>query len=211
MKIHYWQFLTDELGEPIEDAEIYVYLAGSSSYADIFLTETATSAINSYPGSSNVITTDSNGFFEFFIGDEWETQYGYESTQKFKVSWYKAGIANGDIDNISIFTSSITSVDETDDTDTSKNKSVSNSLAKGWEAKTDIYTETWELSGAIPSGGNSYKDITHSLNNSYPIVQMWDLSTNRQVSPTYFETLDANSLRIVMTPGDGSYKTVVVG
>lgn len=126
-RVHYYSFLLNEEGQPIQDADVTVYLAGTNTpaviYKDEFGGETASSAPQ--------ITTNSRGFFEFWIGDDGET-YGYLKSQKFKIAWSKVGVATGYIDWINIF-ANIIEVDETDSSSTSKNKTVSNALAYGWE------------------------------------------------------------------------------
>lgn len=136
-RLHYWQFLVSEEGVPIEDAEIYVYLAEGSSSADIFTSQNSASIINSVPSthedydSTTLIKTDGDGYFDFWVEDEWGVVAPYETSQRFKIEWYKMGISEGYIDNISIFPTIIHPVDITD-TDTTYDKLVSNSLAKGW-------------------------------------------------------------------------------
>lgn len=125
-KVHFWQFLIDDEGRPIEGADIYVYLAASNEAAYIYMDEIAGAPSNKLPQ----LKTNSEGFFEFWVGDSSEVN-GYESTQKFKLYWERIGIASGKIDYVDIFQPTLP-VDETDD-NTEKNKSVSNKLAKSWE------------------------------------------------------------------------------
>jgi len=107
-RVHYWQYLIDETGVPIEDANIYVYLAGGTSSADILAAESGGTSFNSVPPShddyvaANLITTNSEGFFEFWVEDPTGTTAPYEISQKFKISWYRAGSAEGNIDYITI-------------------------------------------------------------------------------------------------------------
>jgi len=128
-RVHVWQFLLTDVGTPIADANIYIYQAGTLIAANVYLAETGGSTVTSVEGGVNV-TTDSNGKFEFWIGDAWETG-GYSPNQKFKIAWYKIGIADGEIDYVNIFPGH-REVDTTS-TNTDKNKLVSNNLAKGWE------------------------------------------------------------------------------
>jgi len=148
-RIHYWQFLVDEAGIPIEDAEIYAYQAEGNSSADIFSSQTSTTIIHSVPLGHDdydiltLIKTDSNGYFDFWIEDEWGTVAPYTTSQRFKVAWYKVGTVDAFIDDITVFPTIIHPVDETD-TDTTLDKLLSNNLAKSW---TDDIT-TLELSAA---------------------------------------------------------------
>jgi len=125
-RVHYWQFLIDEEGRPIEGADVYVLLANSDEGAFIYKDEISGEAVSSLPQ----LKTNTEGFFEFWIGDLSEIN-GYNSTQKFKLYWERIGIASGMIDYLDVFPPTIP-VDETDNSP-DKNKSVSNKLAKGWE------------------------------------------------------------------------------
>jgi hypothetical protein len=115
-RFHYWSFLLDEEGQPIENASIWIYLAGTSTPAELYPSESGNyqtdpliSTFESYEdgdeSESNIeiIKTDEDGFFEFWVGNENETN-GYGTEQKFKIKWYKAGIAEGEIDYINIIT-----------------------------------------------------------------------------------------------------------
>jgi hypothetical protein len=154
MRVHFWQFLLDEEGRPIEDAEISIFLAGGSTPASIYTQEIGGSPVSTSPQ----VETDSSGLFEFWIGDTGESA-GYTTTQKFKLQWKKTGIATGSIDNVDVFLP-VAEVDETS-TNTSKNKLVSNLLAYRWEEhRTD---ETHTIHGIeeveiVPSGATNVKD-----------------------------------------------------
>lgn len=136
-RIYYWQFILDEEGRPLESVDIRFYLQDNpSEEAEIFThpslgVSTTTSEAN--------IQTDGNGFFEFWVGDEFEDSGGYASTQKFILEWNRAGIYTGSIDNIDVFPPLFT-VDEADNTSVSKddkNKLVSNALAFKWDNHVD--------------------------------------------------------------------------
>ena len=112
-RVHFWDFLLNEEGQPIANAEIWVYLAGSTTPADLYDSENGNyissdiPTFQSYEGANEalsgkeIIRTDNTGYFEFWIGKESELN-GYLPTQKFKLKWYKAGIAEGTIDFINI-------------------------------------------------------------------------------------------------------------
>ena len=136
-RIHYWQFLINEEGQPIPNAEIYFYESESSTPAYFYTQDGGGTATRSYPGATTpdeIITTDDNGFFEFWVADSSEVN-GYNSDQEFRLEWYKAGITNGYIDFLNIFPA-IFEVDETDTTVT-KNKTISNFLANKWNNHVD--------------------------------------------------------------------------
>jgi len=132
-RIHYWQYIVNEDGEPVENAIIRFYLADSLTEAEVFLHPTAGITTTT---SVAELTTNSNGFFEVWFGDELENTGGYEASQKFKLTWSKAGIASGFIDKIDIYPT-VFQVDETDNISQNRavrNKLVSNELAYSWES-----------------------------------------------------------------------------
>jgi len=146
-RIHFWEYLVDESGVPISDAEVYFYLAGGNSSADIFSSSESTTIINSVPANhvnynaDTLIKTDSDGYFSFWLEDEWGTTEGaYSTDQRFKVAWYKIRTVDAYIDNITVFPTIIHPVDETD-VDATLDKLVSNNLAKTW---TDHISATGE-------------------------------------------------------------------
>lgn len=135
-RVGFWQYVVDEQGRPIENAIIRFYLSDNPAQeADIF-----THASLGVPTTTSAVgmKTDGNGFFEFWIGDEFEDIGGYISTQKFKLTWERAGILLGSISNIDVYPP-VFKVDETDNTSstkTDKNKLVSNELAYKWDTHT---------------------------------------------------------------------------
>jgi len=132
-RIHYWQYIVNEDGEPVENAIIRFYLADSTTEAEVFLHPTAGTTTTS---SVAELVTNSNGFFEVWFGDELENTGGYEASQKFKLTWSKAGIASGVINKIDIYPT-VFQVDETDNISQNRsvrNKLVSNELAYNWES-----------------------------------------------------------------------------
>lgn len=136
-RVHYWQYIVDEEGRPLEGVDIRFYLNDNpSEEAEIFVNP----AIGRPTTTSEAdLKTDGNGYFEFWIGDEFEPLGGYISTQKFRITWQRAGILLGQINNIDIFPP-IFQVDETDNvssTKDDKNKLVSNALAYKWDSHVD--------------------------------------------------------------------------
>jgi hypothetical protein len=100
-RINYWQYLVDGQGNPLSYVDVRIYLAGTTTEANIFLNN----SFGSFSQSSvENLKTDQYGFFQFWIGDEWETEGGYEYTQQFKIIWQNTvdGIQE-EIDDISIF------------------------------------------------------------------------------------------------------------
>lgn len=138
-RYHYWQYIVDEEGTPLDGVEISFKLSGTETFASIFLNPT-TGAITTTENAQ--LKTDENGFFEFWVGDPWEAEGGYQHTQKFRLQWYKAGIIAGEIDPVDIFPP-LPSVDETATGQDigekeKKNKLISNALAYKWNSHIDL-------------------------------------------------------------------------
>ena len=134
-RVHYWQYIVDEEGRPISGVDVTFFLAGTETEANIYANSTVghmttTSAIN--------LQTNQDGYFEFWVGDIWELNGGYDTTQRFRLEWYKAGMTRGEIDNIDLFPP-LYQVDETAAGQTPaeeavrRNKLISNRLAYRWE------------------------------------------------------------------------------
>jgi len=129
---HYYKWLVNQEGQPISNADVYVYLAETSLTVVLYTSENGIDVISTTPQ----LTTNNLGYFEFWIGDANDT-YGYDRDQKFKIKWIRDGVEESYIDNISIFDTDIEEVDETDTETTGdslfKNKLVSNYLARKWD------------------------------------------------------------------------------
>jgi hypothetical protein len=126
---HYWQFLVTDEGNPIENAKITVYIAGTNEVAWVYTAEQGTEGSETSPQ----ITTSLKGYFEFWISDLEDAEHGRDISTKFKIGWVANGVSDGFIDNIDIFSTFINPVDETDSSSELKNKSLSNFLAWTWE------------------------------------------------------------------------------
>lgn len=138
-RVHTFYFLVNEAGEPIADANISIFLAGTETPATIYTDEFSNAYVNTAPHMISL----SNGYIEWWTGDKNET-YGYANTQKFKIKWEKVGISSGIVDYIDIFpaVSYVEPVDETDIFSIVKDKTVSNALAYEWteHARANILT-----------------------------------------------------------------------
>lgn len=154
-RVHFWQFLVNEEGQPIENADISVYLSSSVSAANVYDREYGGTPITTVPQT----TTDTNGYFEFWIADSDDTTYGYANDTKFKLTWDKTGVAAGSINYVDILPNVNVGfpVDETD-TNSTKDKFVSNRLAKGWEDHKNYNLTTVDISGnqIYPPGPNAH-------------------------------------------------------
>jgi hypothetical protein len=167
-RFHYWGFIVNNKGEPLENVSVAVKLANTDILANLYLDEfssynTANDAtINDYQ-----LKTLHNGYYEFWIGDTNE-QYGYEN-QKFKIEWNKIGVLSGIVDNIDILpiTDNISPVDisNCDPTDISyneKNKLISNKMACEWNDHLhEIYTDTPH--GIQPMDSYDVDDVYNKL------------------------------------------------
>ena len=204
---HYWQFLVTDEGNPIENAEITIYIAGTSDTANVYLDEFGGNATASSPQTY----TSRKGYFEFWIADTTEPN-GYFFDQKFKIGWKAPGVSAGYIDYIDVFSTSVAEVDVTS-TDPLKNKVVSNLLAKGWE---DHRFEKIGTGGVV------------SIHGIYPIneIQFDDTDTDNTArnklvnnimghnweshSNTYYDSV-TNAFRFTMLTGDYEVTDVTQG
>lgn len=143
-RIHYWQYIVDSEGRPLENVNIRFYLADNpAEEAEIFTHPQLGASTDTSTADTK---TNGDGFFEFWIGDEFEPFGGYESTQQFKLTWDRAGILLGHINYVDIFPP-VLKVDETDNfsaTKDNKNKLISNALGYKWDTHTDSVVPTTE-------------------------------------------------------------------
>ena len=258
---HIWYFLKDEEGEPIENGAINLYLTGTLTEATVYNSATASGAID-----QSTIITDSEGFFEFYLGDQFEDLplIGYQPTQNFDLAWLTSSVS-GSVVNIQIF-DLIFPIDETD-TDAEKNKMVSNQLAYDWDAHTDdtysslphdinpvdetnssdgtlnkvvsndILTYLYglplvsgalsvETSGALftthylyasgftPSGnGVMYQEFDPELqrDDKYPIVQLYGLDSGNMIMPVDIRDMNNTTIRVIVASGSGDLVVTSLG
>lgn len=96
-RIHFWNYVLNSDGDPIQNVEIRFYLNDNPTIeANIYVRETSSVHTKS---SLADLKTDENGFFEFWIGNSWEDG-GYDYTQEFRIEWFKAGTIASVIENI---------------------------------------------------------------------------------------------------------------
>jgi len=141
-RYHQYGFIVNEAGEPIENAEITIKLAGTDVLASLYYDEfgDANSSNTVSLSAGPQLSTLSNGYYEFWIGDISE-QFGYRNDQKFKMEWVRIGVAHGMIDYINIFPLG-TQTDPVALTDCvspslEKNKLISDYLACKWDTHVD--------------------------------------------------------------------------
>lgn len=128
-RIHVWHYILNEEGQPVEDANVRLYLSNSTTEANIFVSENSTSYTTC---SVADIKTNSEGFFEFWLAGNWETG-GYDFSQLFRLEWYRPGIKLGYINNYNPWPNILTWVNTSGGGDASYcNKFVSNTLVNTW-------------------------------------------------------------------------------
>lgn len=127
---HIWKFLVTDEGIPLEGATVTVTLAGTATPMVIYDVASGGS-----PVANSEITTKSNGYFEFWVDGIAD---GYGVDQKAKISWVSAGVSEGYIDYVDVIFGSSFDVVDVGDTDSTRNKLVSNLLANGWEQHKDF-------------------------------------------------------------------------
>ena len=182
---HYWQFLVTDEGNPIENAQISIYTAGTEDPVYVYTDEVGAGFSSTAPQT----VTSRKGYFEFWIADENEAN-GYPLSTKFKIAWAAAGVSDGYIDYIDVFSTSWAPVDETD-VDPLKNKALSNLLAKGWE---DHRQE--ELPFATPHGldvvveTNTDGDRNKVISNYQGFL--WDTHAKRQYDGSLAAVVNPN-------------------
>lgn len=174
-RFHWWSFLVNEEGQPIEGADISIYLAGTNEPAYIFEDEFSGAPNNTLPQ----ITSQENGYFEFWVPDVDEIQ-GYSPLQKFKIYWEKVGITEGWIDYVDIFPP-IIPVNELD-TDPTKIKAVSNLLAHNWEQHR--LDTSHVVHGIDEVNEDIQNDIIRNKLISNDLAYQWDGHTSSLVNDT---------------------------
>jgi len=198
---HYYSWICNDEGRPIAGVNITITQSDSSTAAYIYTLSTDGTASN-----TPQLTTDVNGYFEFWIADITEL-HGYASGVKFDIAWELEGtITAGSITSVDIF-SAPKEVDITD-TNTTLNKMVNNLLAKGWEAKTDTITFPVLTASWTSSGGNYYTQLEHELSNSYPLVIVYD-DTSLNSVPITAGSIDDDNTRVWKANNNDAHVTFI--
>ena len=151
-RYHFWGFVVNEAGEPIENANVSIKLAGTDTLACLYLDEFSaynTCGDTSFPNGPQLQTLD-NGYYEFWIADNTEP-HGYRYDQKFKIQWERIGVAKGYVDNVNVlpltmpvYPATVSSCPSADTTALSieMNKLVSDDLVCKWTNHTKQLVET---------------------------------------------------------------------
>jgi hypothetical protein len=171
-RYHYWQYIVDEEGTPLDNVEIRFYLSDGTGIGSVeasIYRNPSTGAITTT--SKADLKTNADGFFEFWVGDEHEVEGGYEYSQKFRLEWYKAGIVGGSIDPVDVYPP-LPPVDETASGQTvgeaeKKNKLISNALAYKWSNHIDIPVPTEDPHNLQPvvhcDNNNDFNKVVSNL------------------------------------------------
>jgi len=140
-RFHFWGFIVNEAGEPIENAEVTIKLAGLDTFACLYFDEYGGYNTCDDPSISDKgyqLKTLQNGYYEFWVGDTTEA-HGYRYDQKFKIEWVRVGVAYGEIDHVNIlpltsptYPASLESCDDHPSVD--MNKLVSDALVCTWDS-----------------------------------------------------------------------------
>lgn len=207
MRYHFWQFLINQEGQPINDAEISIYLAGTTTPARIYTGEITSNVVNVAPQ----VLTNANGYFEFWIGDE-EESLGYTRGTKFKIAWNRAGIASGIVDNVDVF-QTMEGVNESDPDSVYKNKLISNALAY----KFNSHSEHNVLDDGFPIHGLMMVDTTSNDNVYNRVISnrlgyQWESHKNyifESLSPSELENSAHDLQPVNVMSNDGIYNKLI--
>ena len=172
-KLHFWQYIVDDTGVPLENVNVRIYLSDDpNTLANIFTHQTTGSSTTTLEALS---TTDGDGFFECWFGDYLEGSGGYSADQRFKITWERAGLDDGYIDGIDIFPN-FYEVDELDSVSVTKNKLISNQMAYEWEThKNASALSVHGMEAVVVSGSDTTynKLVSNSLMN-----HIWSVVTS---------------------------------
>lgn len=174
-RAHFWQYVQNTEGQPVTGAIIALYTDSTlSNVVNLYSNETGTSTID-------YVTSNTEGFFEFWVGDLTETN-GYSINTKFSLVVFNDTIGTKQIDNIILHFQTPRIYDE------------------------DL-TSTWISSGT--SGLVYMYDITHNLNTSYPIVQIWDNNKITTDIDCYSTSVSGITLSASYNPGTNIHVTII--
>jgi len=173
MRYHFWQFLLNQEGQPINDADISIFRAGTTTPVTIYTGEISSDIVSIAPQ----LSTTSNGYFEFWIGDE-EEPSGYERGTKFKIQWERAGISSGIVDNIEVF-QTMAGVDETDPDSIYKNKLISNALAYRFanHSEHEVLNDGFPIHGLMPVDVDAIDNVSNKVV-SNRLANGWETHSN---------------------------------
>jgi len=196
---HFWYTLLDSEGEAVPNADVYVYEADTTTEISVYN--------QSSVSITQPIVTDSEGIFEFYVKDQYESSDNYNPDQRMKLSWsVSAGTVSGEIDNAEIFDKVYKFEDfnegDTQPTDYAyKNKLVSNQKAYNWTTHENLPAETENLHNILPVDITDSSDGTYNKSVSNDLLNdLWSVLASAQ-SPTI--TASGGVSRSYETSGSG--------
>jgi hypothetical protein len=178
-RVDYWQYLLDRQGNYLADAPVRVYLAGTLTEADIYLDSSFGSVTKSSTGD---LKTNQYGLVQFWVGDQWEIEGGYNVDQQFKIRWYNSVDSIWEeIDNFYVFTpvrpivvtDSIKGVPSNRD----KNKTISNEQGYNWDTHTDAELPLENPHGMAPATLYDRDTLASKVISNKLGYQMYQLAT----------------------------------
>jgi hypothetical protein len=184
-RIDYWQYLLDRKGRPLQDAKFRVYLAGTSTEADIYLNATFGSVTKS---SFEDLKTDKFGFIQFWVGDQFEVEGGYTVDQQFRVVWWNdIDSIVEEIDNLYVFTP-VRPIDASDDikgdpSNKDFNRVISNNLGYKWEAHVDSIVPSASPHGLQPVEFFDLDETKNRVISNKLGYQMWQMAERASYTP----------------------------
>jgi len=203
-RIHYWQYIVDEDGRPISGVEVdfYTTYVEKDDPGNVFANIYANSTVGHQTTTDAIDTqTNQDGYFEFWVGDEWETNGGYTSEQRFTLTWWKSGMTRGQIDNIDIYPPTY-EVDETaagQEPATEavrRNKLISNRLAYTWEDHVEQVVPTDSPHDILPVVRCSTDDIYNKVVSNELINQIFTLAVSASTVSLDASGADIDNSRI---------------
>lgn len=184
-RIDYWQYLVDRQGMPLKNAQVRVYLAGTSTEANIYLNGSLGAFTTS---SAEDFKTDENGFFQFWVGDEWETNGGYEATQQFRIVWQNTvdGIQE-EIDDVFLYTP-VLPIDVSDDiigipSNKDRNKTISNIQGYKWNTHVDSVVPSASPHNLQPVVSLDLDTVQNKVISDKIAYQMYEMASTASSTP----------------------------
>ena len=150
----YQDYIQDGNGVIVASASIVVYLAGTTTLATIYSAESGGSAV-----SGSTVTSDSNGFFSFYIDTD-----DYAADQLFKITWSKTGYTGSSFDNLRIlwnFSPSALDDYSSDDTEFQATVQVGTGASRPTSLQGELTGLRWSI--AAISGTNYYESPTATI------------------------------------------------
>ena len=185
-RIDYWQYMVDNEGNPLENAEVRVYLAGTLDEADIYLNGTFGSVTRS---STEDLKTNKFGFVQFWIGDEWEVEGGYTVDQQFKVVWQNdVDAIEEEIDNLYIFSPlrPVVTLDsiQGQPNNRDKNRLISNKQGKRWNDHVDSIVPSASPHGLEPVEFFDLDERQNRVISNKLGYQLYEMAETASITPT---------------------------